>query len=888
MSLLAIALATVAAVGGEKTLSADLAAWDLCPIAWRTEGQVLRATGMGDLAFARDALRTPKVTVSAELTPGQTEPGDGWPIAGLTIGEDARNFWHLAFVQTPRANGGRHIFEVGEMRDGTWLSQFADRLPSVPGGIDGSWKTGETYRFKLEATEESVVGTVTDAKGKIVFRRGFRFDGKPSVKGGRPGMHVTQGFPCAFAALGVTQAGEPFGPVEAKRSFPPYESDSFVKGVSDKPTGFFRVKQMADGKWWVLDPLGRGTVIFGVDHVRWSGHATTRVQPMRQHYREHNLKAYPDRAAWETETLARLKAWGFNLLGAGSDRSLECRGLMHARHLSMGDALTCDGMPDEWYICPNEHRPCSALPNMFHPDFAKWCDFFARRHCAPEKENPWLLGYFIDNELAWWGRGDRQTGMWESVLKLPAGHPARQALEAYAAERKIADLKKATREEKTGFVRLAAERYFAATTAAIRKYDPNHLVLGSRFAGVGGAPDVVWEVSGRYCDLVTFNSYPFADLDEGVVYNSNHDRPQTLVETYAERQALVKRPMLITEWSFPALDSGLPCTSGAGQRFYTQKERAEATRLYAQTLLSLPYMIGYDYFMWVDEPPEGISDAFPEDSNYGLVSEKGVPYKELCDVFVGLQTDIGAARSRPVPAPKAAKRTGAGWSGLPLAHWKVNGKDVGDFTVMLSYEIDGARRWTDVRRVKSCRKTKLPDGELWSLVSEGSVGADVRFEVAHTMRFFTGRNFFLADVTALRNTGKAALGKVWVYFRTYAPYALEVLDDAPADAQNIWARRRKDVPNLWKGPKKGCWQARDGRFIGVVSTTDAGGSVGYYVDRTRRTQHPDAVLHPTDAPLDLKPGEAHVSDGRLWTYVLGGTDGEPGWQNASSALEKLK
>ena len=28
--------------------------------------------------------------------------------------------------------------------------------------------------------------------------------------------------------------------------------------------------------------------------------------------------------------------------------------------------------------------------------------------------------------------------------------------------------------------------------------------------------------------------------------------------------------------------------------------------------------------------------------------------------------------------------------------------------------------------------------------------------------------------------------------------------------------------------------------------------------------------------------------GRLWAYVLGGTDGEPGWQNASFALEKLK
>ena len=33
---------------------------------------------------------------------------------------------------------------------------------------------------------------------------------------------------------------------------------------------------------------------------------------------------------------------------------------------------------------------------------------------------------------------------------------------------------------------------------------------------------------------------------------------------------VVRRPMIITEWSFPALDSGLPCKHGAGMRVDTQ------------------------------------------------------------------------------------------------------------------------------------------------------------------------------------------------------------------------------------------------------------------------------------------------------------------------------
>jgi hypothetical protein len=34
-------------------------------------------------------------------------------------------------------------------------------------------------------------------------------------------------------------------------------------------------------------------------------------------------------------------------------------------------------------------------------------------------------------------------------------------------------------------------------------------------------------------------------------------------------------------------------------------------------MADLPFLIGYDYFMWVDEPASGISTSFPEDSNYG-------------------------------------------------------------------------------------------------------------------------------------------------------------------------------------------------------------------------------------------------------------------------------
>ena len=109
----------------------------------------------------------------------------------------------------------------------------------------------------------------------------------------------------------------------------------------------------------------------------------------------------------------------------------------------------------------------------------------------------------------------------------------------------------------------------------------------------------------------------------------------------------MQKPTIITEWSFPALDSGLPCTKGAGQRFHTQAERSRATDIYARTLLSMPFMIGYDYFMWVDEPALGISTPFPENTNYGMINEDGVPYPGMVKVFKAIQNTPAKARMQP-------------------------------------------------------------------------------------------------------------------------------------------------------------------------------------------------------------------------------------------------
>ncbi len=905
----------------QATTSAEK--WDANPVAWSFRDGAVECSSMGGFATYLAAPRAEKVKVSATVAPAVTGT-NGWATLGVALIDDVRNFWHLALVQAPpNADGkpGSRFFELCESRDGTWLAQNADHLKVERSERHGTWKYGETYSLTLSTDGAGIQGEVRDAGGRTLFVQRYAFpapakDGTlAAVTCGRPGLHANGGFRGRFAGIDV--ACNDLRP-RAQEPFPPYASDSFVADVTEKATGFFRVVQRADGRWWAIDPLGRGVVLMGVDHVRYGGHWSQRTK--RSVHHEVNKRKFPDKRDWEADTLRRLKGWGFNLLGAGCDPALERRGLVHTRFLSMGDSLCWEELDDALWICPNEHRPCSAFPNVFDPVFPAYCDYIARCRCAPNKDDPWLFGYFIDNELAWWGRGALGTGLFDAVMKKPETHSAKVALRAFLKARGVTG--KPSDEVKLDFLRLAAERYFGIASAAIRRHDPNHLVMGARFAGIGGAHDVVWEVAGKYCDLVTFNIYPWADLDRNAVFLSSAGAKR-VTDAFAERYALVKRPMLITEWSFPALDSGLPCTGGAGQRFRTQTERTAATELFAKTMLATPSLLGYDYFMWVDEPEEGISDAFPEDSNYGLINLQGEAYPEITKMFTALQKDVGRWRMAPLPVERAAPpqkgetadsfiavqpaphspsgaafaRKGAAYTlttrgGLSLSgrigggnvfsRVALNGTELGKFTAMVSYQ-DGGQRWQDITRVTDVVFSEKDGWELLRVAGEyrardGRLG----FALTQKISVHPDRPYFIAEVTKAVNIGTAPLDVCAFYLRQYVPYAADKATD-----------KRKTVPNLWKASFRDVWvRTADGAWWGGFTKSPACRFFRYFLTNGRRTQHPDAMFAlqgpaPADSPEGcwrLAPGASYAPQGTVWMLCIGGMGGHEGWEQQVSGL----
>jgi hypothetical protein len=83
--------------------------------------------------------------------------------------------------------------------------------------------------------------------------------------------------------------------------------------------GFYRIAERG-GVWWFIDPSGTPTLSIGVDHIAYE---SDRIQGSGAcPYQEALDKVYPDRAAWGRATLARVREWGFNTIGAWSDREL--------------------------------------------------------------------------------------------------------------------------------------------------------------------------------------------------------------------------------------------------------------------------------------------------------------------------------------------------------------------------------------------------------------------------------------------------------------------------------------------------------------------------------------------------------------------------------------
>lgn len=612
--------------------------------------------------------------------------GNGWKVTGLALRRNDRDFWQLSLVEDPE--GKRRFIELREMLDGFWGAESekegAKLAPRDHAG-PGEWQYGARYRLVLEFSPEGIHGLARNAAGELVWQVSFPFaPGVPAVTTGRPALSAG-GFSGQFDSVEV-RVSEAAPAPEAAPPVAKYAGPRMT-GRKLKATGFFHVEKKG-GRWWLVDPDGYAFFSAGVDHANYHVHWCEKLGYAPYH--RNVERRYGSEAAWSESTLARLKSWGFNTLGANQSIGLRHRGLAHVEHiLSMGTAFSdfSDMVPKTTW---------TGFPDVFDPRWEEFCDFTARQACVPAAADPWILGYYIDNELEWEGKDHSEYGLINEIFKKPAGHDAKTALLAFLRKRHrtvekfnaawgtrysgFAALADSTdvppgdtdeaAKDKELFLAMVAERYFRTAVEAIRRYDPNHLILGCRFWGK--APKVAWRAAGKHLDVVSTNYYGPVDLEAGTA--------EPIREDLVRFSEMTGRPMMVTEWSYPALDSGLPCRHGAGQRLDTQEQRARAFAVFQRMVAGLPFIVGSQFFMWADEPELGISSTFPEDSNYGLVDVNDDPYPEITAAAARVHPQLAAIHagdtaelSLEIDSAKkslVARNAGRQPAECPLAIWE--------------------------------------------------------------------------------------------------------------------------------------------------------------------------------------------------------------------------
>ncbi|MEI6515245.1 MAG: hypothetical protein WCO77_04645 [bacterium] len=316
----------------------------------------------------------------------------------------------------------------------------------------------------------------------------------------------------------------------------------------EKATGFFHVAKV-DGAWWMVDPDGCLFISAGINTVTPAVLAGSSV----------------DKGVKRTADL--LHANGFNTLGCWSAGDLFRKSPTPFPYcLRWNYMLTYSNARKAKY--PGTGKAEAIYP--FDPEFETFCEEHSKGLKAT-RNDPWLMGHFIDNELHL-----EEENIVNNYLKFPKSDPNYQAAEKFMATRKAG---KPTKWDNKAFLQLVTSEYYRKVYTALKRHDPNHMVLGSRFHGkVLHAPSV-FKAAGPYTDVISVNYY--------------HSWGPTKDHPLDEWAQLAGKPILITEWYARTGGKG-----GAGWYVKTEADRGKFYQQMTLGLLENKSCVGWHWFKY--------------------------------------------------------------------------------------------------------------------------------------------------------------------------------------------------------------------------------------------------------------------------------------------------
>ncbi|HYW79160.1 MAG TPA: hypothetical protein VE890_06255 [Thermoguttaceae bacterium] len=388
--------------------------------------------------------------------------------------------------------------------------------------------------------------------------------------------------------------------LEHVKNFQPSERripESRYGGRADKRvdgTGFFCTVQ-ADGRWWLVDPEGCLYFAVGVNQLRY------------------DKKNYGPEEEWARGAIALLRDNGFNSFTEASRPSALEDPLPYASNL-----MLTFGYLIENHI--GDKRVWDAPP-LWEPELKQFVEKRCATICTPLKDDPYLIGWFTDNEMHWSADAlDRSYDLYENDEPYEITAKTWQGEKKYtvrpnemASYRVVADWVKEhgfrkgeqgfSWEARQQFQQFQATRYAKLVHDAIRKADPNHMILGARHVRQDVTCPEVFKGMGKYFDVISLNYYGAWPPDPVVLKHLS---------------IWSGKPVMITEFFAQSLETKPRYTRDG----WIVKNQADRGKYYQNTALAcfqIPECVGLQWFRYADST----------DANFGIVDIHTNPYDEL-------------------------------------------------------------------------------------------------------------------------------------------------------------------------------------------------------------------------------------------------------------------
>lgn len=394
--------------------------------------------------------------------------------------------------------------------------------------------------------------------------------------------------------------------------------------------GFFRVTR-CNGRSYLLDPDNGAVILHGIQHVR-----PGESDPHRKAF----SALYGTEENWSKKTGELIADNHFNYISYGSNRieafpssmrenllSPKTQKVAYAENLYLLRTFMWDMKANLGYTFEDDKY--NRLVLLFEPTFADYIDKLAREKCALFAGDKHFIGYYLDNELpfASYENSIPRLGIdLKHFLSLPDRYKsARAYAEKFMADNHIT-VSQITAEHQEKFRSAVADYYYKLTSETVRRYDAQHLILGTRLHDWSKYNKVVVEACARYCDVVSLNYYA---------------RWQPEPEFMANLSAWCgNKPFLVSEFYTKADDATYngqkyDNTEGGGWLVRTQKNRGEFYQNFCIRLLQQKNCVGWVHFEY--------NDGYSSDgkaTNKGIVSLEYEPYEDYLKYVKQLNLDV--------------------------------------------------------------------------------------------------------------------------------------------------------------------------------------------------------------------------------------------------------